>query len=116
MLLCNKTVPSTIHVPFCVTCASLPHSPYHCITILTLFSHSILPFPGSDADPGEPSANSGDMWRSERRRLQENLLQELPEDGGEMSSERPGEEVTEGGRDKEGEGESGKEKEGMEGG
>ena len=44
------------------------------------FPHSVIrPYPGSDADTGEPTSNTGDMWRPKRGGLQEKLLEIFPE-------------------------------------
>ena len=50
--------------------------------------------PGADVDLGEPSTHTGDLWGSERHRLQEELLQELPEDGGKVFAEGSRKEVS----------------------
>ena len=52
---------------------------------------------GADVDTGEPSSHTGDLWRPQWRGVPQELLQELPENGGEVPPERPGQEVCVGG-------------------
>ena len=68
---------------------SLPLSP----SPFFLLPLSLPPLPpsstDSNVDPREPSTHSGDVWRPQWRRLPEELLQNLPEDGGKMPAEGP---------------------------
>ena len=93
-LFCRSVIPI---LPFCHSYSAVL-SFLFCRSLIPIlpFSHSysaILSFPGSDADTGEPSAYTGDLWGSEWRRLQKELLEKFPEDGRKVFAARSGEKV-----------------------